>query len=50
MTLGTAASRSTAYVMGPRSRLGAYSVRKSATPRLSGTAMTSAMTEVTIVP
>src|SRR5204863_3462073 len=49
-TEGTAASRSTTYDTGLRSRLGATSVRNSAMPRLTGTASASAIAELTNVP
>ena len=39
-----------AMPIGPLSQRGAMSVRKSAMPMLTGTAITSARTEVTIVP
>lgn len=47
---GTAASSSTAMPSGRRSQLGESSVRKSAMPKLTGTAMSSAMNEVISVP
>src|SRR2546430_12393348 len=50
MTLGTAASRSTAKATGWRSQFGANSERNTATPNASGVAMTSARIEETIVP
>jgi hypothetical protein len=48
--LGIAASSSIAVPRGRRSQPGDSSVRNSAMPKLTGTAMISAMTEVTIVP
>jgi hypothetical protein len=47
---GTAASSSMATPSGRRSQPGASSVRNSAMPKLTGTAITSAMNEVTRVP
>ncbi len=47
---GIAASSSIAMPSGRRSHTGDSSVRNSAMPKLTGTAMTSAMTDVTIVP
>ena len=50
MRLGTAASSSIAIAIGPRVQRGAMSVRKSAMPMLTGTAMIKAIAEVTSVP
>ncbi len=50
MMLGTAASSSTATPTGRLSQAGAIWVRKIAIPKLSGTAITIAITEVTSVP
>jgi hypothetical protein len=47
---GTAASSSMAVPNGRLSQLGESSVRKSAMPKLTGTAITSAMNEVASVP
>jgi hypothetical protein len=47
---GTAASNSTAMPSGRLSQLGDSSVRKSAMPKLTGTAISSAMNEVISVP
>ena len=47
---GMAASSSIAVPSGRRSQAGAISVRKSAMPKLTGTAISSAITEVTSVP
>ena len=47
---GTAASSSMAVPTGRRSQEGASSVRKNATPKESGTAMTSASNELVTVP
>ncbi len=50
MIEGMPASSSMAVPTGPRSQRGATSVRKKAMPKLTGTAMTIAMTAVTRVP
>ena len=50
MMLGIAASSSIAMPIGPRSQRGAMSVRNKAMPMLTGTAISSAMIEVTSVP
>jgi len=47
---GTAASSSMAVPSGRLSQLGDNSVRNSAMPKLTGTAITSAMSEVASVP
>ena len=47
---GTAASSSMAVPSGRLSQAGDSSVRNSAMPKLTGTAMTSAISEVAIVP
>ena len=49
-TDGTAASRSITVTTAPRSRRGASSVRNSAIPIETGTAMRRAMSETTTVP
>jgi hypothetical protein len=48
--LGMAASNSIAVPSGRRSQTGESSVRKKAIPKLTGTAMMRAITEVTSVP
>ena len=48
--LGMAASSSIAMAIGPRVQRGAMSVRNRAMPILTGTAMISAMADVTSVP
>ena len=50
MIEGMPASSSMAELTGRRSQLGASSVRKMAMPKLTGTAMTSAINDVTTVP
>ena len=50
MMLGTAASSSIAMPTGRLSHTGASSVRKMAIPKLTGIAITRAMSEVTTVP
>jgi hypothetical protein len=50
MIEGMPASNSTAAAIGVRSHEGATSVRKMATPKLTGTAMIMAMSELTSVP
>ena len=50
MIEGMPASNSIADAIGPRSQLGATSVRKSAMPKLTGTAISMAMSAVTSVP
>ena len=50
MMLGTAASSSIATPTGRFSQAGAICVRKMAMPKLSGTAISMAITEVTTVP
>jgi len=50
ITLGTAASSSMKSVRAWRNHCGANSVRQTAVAMLSGTAITSAMTEETTVP
>ena len=50
MIEGMPASSSIAELTGPRSQRGATSVRKKAMPKLTGTAMSIAMTAVTTVP
>ena len=47
---GTAANNSTAVPKGRRKYAGQISVRKMAIPKLRGTAMSRAMTDVTTVP
>jgi hypothetical protein len=47
---GTPASSSMAVPSGRRSQVGQVSVRNRAMPKLTGTAISSAMTEVTTVP
>jgi len=50
MIEGTAASNSTAVPKGLRRDPGQSSVKKTAIPKLSGTAINKAITEVTTVP
>ena len=50
MIEGMPASSSIAAATGPRSQLGATSVRNTAMPKLTGTAISIAIAEVTSVP